>query len=414
MIRHYSSSLKIYCYSLIILILLLLSLSCTTSSNSKIPLSNSNRIVLKPTLNTDQQPLNRPVWFEEVPGQSNLFVALEQFVDGKGRIVLLNNQNSTQKVLHEMSVRTGNEEGLLGLAFHPRFTANGKYYVYYLPKSGKRRGVIEERIFNTSTMQDANISRVILNVLQPASNHNGGCLQFGSDGFLYIGLGDGGRGGDPFGTIGNGQDPSTLLGSILRIDVNSKSQGKEYAIPSDNPFVGSPSKRPEIYAYGLRNPWRFSFDPVTKNLWVGDVGQGEREEINLVQKGDNLGWKQKEGFLCYDSDNCPSAGLVDPVVDLDRSNAKSITGGYVFRAKTDTTTSVFSSGSYIFGDYVTKNIWQLVPYQEKKYVLQKVGESPQSISSFGKDLKGNLYVIGHEGTIYQIIQSHSNLALNKR
>ena len=224
----------------------------------------------------------------------------------------------------------GSEEGLLGLAFDPGYGNNGYFYVYY-SADGPRRSVLSRFSVskNNPNAADSDSELIVMEILQPFSNHNGGQIAFGPDGYLYIGLGDGGSGGDP---SGNGQNKGTLLGAILRIDVNGASSEVRYRITSDNPFVGVPGARGEIWAYGLRNPWRFSFDPVTGLMWVADVGQNEWEEIDIVGKGLNYGWNIMEGNHCFSPRaNCDASGLELPIAEYDHSDGCSVTGGYAYR-----------------------------------------------------------------------------------
>ena len=249
----------------------------------------------------------------------------------------------------------GNEEGLLGLAFDPDYTSNGYFYVYY-SASSPRRSIISR--FSVSpddfNIADHNSERVILEVPQPFANHNGGQIVFGSDGYLYVGLGDGGSRGDP-GL--NGQDPSTLLGTILRIDVSSIDRDGEYTIPSDNPFVGrGGGVRGEIWAYGLRNPWRFTFDRELGDLWAADVGQNRFEEVDIIKPGRNYGWNVMEGFHCFQPSNgCNQEGLELPVFEYGRDDGCSVTGGYVYRGSR--LPSLY--GAYVYGDFCTGKIWAL-------------------------------------------------------
>ena len=245
----------------------------------------------------------------------------------------------------------GSEEGLLGLAFDPAFTENGHLYVYYTA-SRPRRVVISR--FSAAADADPDSERVILQVPQPYANHNGGQLAFGPDGYLYAGIGDGGSGGDPH---GHGQDPSTLLGTILRIDVSAIDSLGGYAVPPDNPFAGSADgARGEVWAYGLRNPWRFSFDRLTGDLWAADVGQWEYEEIDIVRPGLNYGWNVMEGSQCFSPRaGCVRAGLELPVAEYDHDLGCSITGGYVYRGARLPSLS----GAYVYGDYCSGRIWAL-------------------------------------------------------
>ena len=250
----------------------------------------------------------------------------------------------------------GGEEGLLGLAFHPNYASNGYVYVYY-SASSPRRSVIERFTVSAEdpNMADIESGLVILEISQPYSNHNGGQLAFGpADGYLYIAVGDGGSGGDP---DGHGQNRETLLGNILRIDVDNTEGDLNYRIPPDNPYADNTQNfREEIFAYGFRNPWRMSFDPPTGQLWVGDVGQTAREEVGVVKLGENHGWNTMEGFLCFPSSaDCNPSGLTLPVWDYGRSQGQSVTGGHVYRGSRVQE----YAGFYFFADFATGRLWAL-------------------------------------------------------
>jgi glucose/arabinose dehydrogenase len=288
--------------------------------------------------------LTRPV--EVVLHDGKLYV-LEQ----GGRVLLLREDGGTSEVLtlDPSKIVAGGEAGLLGIAFHPKFADNGFVYLYYtapnLPGAGPgsvfQSAIVRYRSNDGGLTLDPNSEKRILTVDQPYSNHNGGTIAFGKDGYLYFGLGDGGSGGDP---QGNAQNKDTLLGKILRIDVDG---GDPYAIPPTNPFANG-GGRPEIYALGLRNPYRFRFDPVTGDLWAGDVGQSAREEIDRIVLGGNYGWNIREGKVCYPaSTSCDATGLIDPVVDHPRSEASSITGGVVYRGSG----VPLLTGKYVYGDF---------------------------------------------------------------
>lgn len=293
----------------------------------------------------------------------------------------------------------GDEEGLLGIAFAPDYGENGYFYVYY-SAANPRRSVVsrfsrDQRNPGVAALQS---EVIIMEVGQPFSNHNGGQLAFGPDGYLYIGLGDGGNAGDP---QGNGQNLATLLGSILRIDVSGLSATGGYKIPVDNPFVDTAGARAEIWAFGLRNPWRFSFDAETGLLWAGDVGQDMWEEIDIITKGANYGWNIMEGSRCYSpAAGCNQSGLTLPVVEYDHSKGCSVTGGYVYRG--DKVPSL--QGHYIYGDYCSGNIWAL-GYSDNT-VTQNIliAKSGLSITSFGEDMAGNLYILSREGGIYTLVR----------
>ncbi len=290
------------------------------------------------------------------------------------------------------------EEGLLGLAFDPEFANNGYLYVYY-SASGPRRSVVSRFSRNPDDprIADPQSEFVIMEVPQPFGNHNGGQIAFGPDGFLYIGLGDGGSGGDP---LGNGQNRDALLGSILRIDVGGQSQGRNYRVPSDNPFVGVDDAREEIWAYGLRNPWRFSFDTTTGQLWVADVGQNEWEEVDIIERGGNYGWSVMEGAHCFSpSSGCDRSGIQLPVTEYSHAEGCSITGGYVFRGPA--TPSLL--GAYVYADFCSGNIWAVRHDGTSVTEQMLLVTGGLSISSFGQDLDGNLYILDFGGGIFSLV-----------
>jgi glucose/arabinose dehydrogenase len=296
-------------------------------------------------------------------------------------------------------VNNGGEEGLLGLAFDPDYQKNGYFYVYYSAANPRRSVVSRFGLDNGNRDVASPQSEVVfLEVPQPYANHNGGQIVFGPDGNLYIGLGDGGSGGDP---LGNGQKLSTLLGKILRINVRNLSVSGEYNIPPDNPFVRTSGARPEIWAYGLRNPWRFSFDKESDLLWAGDVGQNLWEEIDIIKKGANYGWNIMEGFHCYSpTTGCNQAGITFPLVEYDHSQGCSVTGGYVYRGDR----IPVLQGLYMYGDYCSGNIWALG--YSGNAVTQNVllVKSGLNITSFGEDRARNLYILSGQGSIYTLVQ----------
>lgn len=287
--------------------------------------------------------------------------------------------------------RGGNEMGLLGLAFHPRFKSEPVFFVDYTATSMTRRitRVSRFRVSKDANAADPASEEAVIEIGQPYSNHNGGQLQFGPDGMLYIAMGDGGSGGDP---QGNAQDPRSLLGKLLRLDVSKQ----PYAIPSDNPFHGGRTPRGEIFALGLRNPWRFSFDRATGQLWAADVGQVTYEEINLVEKGKNYGWDCREGMHPYEparerSDRCDGAeGLVDPVWEYGRDQGISVTGGYVYRGKA----LPDLVGWYVYADYGSGNIWAL-RMQNGRAVNRLLVNAGLLISTFGVDENDELFICAH-------------------
>jgi glucose/arabinose dehydrogenase len=308
---------------------------------------------------------------------------------------------STKKVFLDIQSRVnslGTEQGLLGLAFHPGYADSGYFYVDYTA-SAPQRSVISRFKVSASNPDSADPASeiVLLEVAQPYSNHNGGQIRFGPDGYLWISLGDGGSGGDPLGT---GQDPTTLLGSILRIDPDTTQGGLHYGIPPDNPFVGNPyGYREEIYAYGLRNPWRFSFDPVTGCVWAGDVGQSAYEEVDLIENGRNYGWNIMEGLHCYNSPTCDTTGLTLPIWEYGHndSGGDCITGGFVYRG--DSLPELY--GRYIYGDYISGRIWALAYEGAGPAVNTELLHTSLNISSFGIDAEQEVYVCAFDGHIYR-------------
>jgi glucose/arabinose dehydrogenase len=292
-----------------------------------------------------------------------------------------------------------NEQGLFSVVFHPDYTNNGYFYLNYTRADGS--SVISRMsVSDDPNRGDPDSELVMLVIGQPYGNHNGGQMHFGPDGYLYIGMGDGGSAGDP---QNHGQDATTLLGSMLRIDVDSDSD-RGYAIPPDNPYLDSEERPNEIWGIGLRNPWRFSFDRLTGDLYVADVGQNAREEIHLVPAGTpggiNFGWNIMEGTHCYREPDCDQTGLDIPIFDYDHSQGCSITGGYVYRGE------AFPElwGNYFFSDYCSGNIWALVPQADGDPIVNLVLQSGLGPASFGEDANGELYISDHRGgDIYRIV-----------
>ena len=325
-----------------------------------------------------------------------LFVVLQP-----GRIVVFENDPGVESTHTFLDIRervsdAGNEEGLLGLAFDPAYVENGYFYVYY-SAARPRRSVISR--FSVSpgdpNRADSGSELVFMEVEQPYSNHNGGHLVFGPDGMLYVGLGDGGAAGDP---QGNGQDTSTLLGSILRIDVSRLDDLGTYEVPEDNPFAGrGGAARGEIWAYGLRNPWRFSFDRETGTLWAADVGQNLYEEIDIIRPGLNYGWNVMEGSHCFRQQGCDAQGLTMPVAEYGRDGGCSVTGGHVYRGRR--IPSLY--GAYLYGDFCSGKIWALRHDGAAVTEHMEIADTGLSISSFGEDPSGEVYVLTFEGVIYR-------------
>lgn len=328
-------------------------------------------------------------------------------VSQTGVITVFENSSSTStsSVLLDIKDRVdyGGERGLLGLAFHPNYPSNGYFFVNYTTNNPLRNVISRFSVSNENINEANKLSeQIFLEVEQPFPNHNGGQIAFGKDGYLYISLGDGGSGGDP----GNrAQNLSTFLGKILRIDVDNTKGDKHYSIPSDNPFVGNTQKfKEEIYAYGLRNVWRFSFDG-TGRLWAADVGQNSWEEINIIENGGNYGWRIMEGFHCYNpSSNCDQAGLTLPIWEYDHSTSGgySITGGYLYEG-------VYVpelSNKYIYGDFINGNIWAFNPSDNTNTFLFSYDGF---VSTFGVDQNNELYFADHStGDIYTFIDENIN------
>lgn len=342
-------------------------------------------------------------------GSERLFI-----VEQAGRIRVIKNNKLIPDIFLDIRKRVadGGERGLLGLAFHPRFKDNGKFYVNYTTdQDGLTTRVSEFRI-NKDGAGNSNSEKVLLSFKQPWGNHNGGQLAFAADGYLYIAIGDGGAGDDP---NNNGQNLNTVLGKILRIDVNRSGNNKAYGIPRDNPFVGKKKSRPEIWAYGLRNPWRFSFDRLTGELYAADVGQDEIEEIDIIKKGRNYGWRVMEGPICTPgvNPNCKKTGFELPVYSYDHDVGRSITGGYVYRGKKYPSLC----GVYLYGDFVSQAIWGIRVKKEKVITHKTLFEAKSMlylaldyfrdsgllISTFGEDEDGEVYVAAYQsGRIYRI------------
>ncbi|MFN8533578.1 MAG: PQQ-dependent sugar dehydrogenase [Dehalococcoidia bacterium] len=350
------------------------------------------RLALTPVLSG----LDQVTDFEEAPDGTGRFFVLER----AGLVRLFRNGDVAQQpVLDLRSILTSNgqEQGLLGIAFHPAFAQNRRFFVYYTARNGANT-VAEYRMSSDPARADPASGRILLAIDDFAQNHNGGNLVFGPDGFLYIGTGDGGGGGDPQRTA---QNLGSLLGKLLRIDVDG---GEPYRIPPGNPLVGRSGARPEIWAYGLRNPWRFSFDRQTGDLWIADVGQNALEEINFTPAGTpapvNYGWSTMEASQCFRGQGCDQAGLTLPITEYGRDQGCSVTGGYVYRGKA----SPALTGAYLFGDYCTGRIWATVPSGQGGWTTTELLRDPSlRISSFAEDRSGELYVVGLGGQVFRLI-----------
>ena len=335
-------------------------------------------------------------------GDDRLFVT-----EQPGRVLAFANDPEVSKVDVVLDLRdqvndSGSEEGLLGLAFDPGFSDNGYLYVYY-SASNPRRSVVSRFTMDRDQAQagyggaaEPQSELVLLEVEQPYRNHNGGQLAFGPDGYLYISLGDGGSGGDP---QGNGQNVKTLLGSILRIDVSNASRAEPYRVPEDNPFWDDETARGEIWAYGLRNPWRFSFDEVTGDLWTGDVGQNRFEEIDLVVRGGNYGWNVLEGTHCFSPKaGCDPAGTALPVLEYPINGGCSVIGGYIYRAAAIPSLA----GAYVYGDHCSGKVSALRYEEQAVTGNREIADTGHRITSFGVDWAGNLYVLTQRSGVFRL------------
>jgi len=329
-------------------------------------------------------------------GTNRIFV-----VEQAGRIkVFPNNPNATTtKTFLDITdrVTSGGETGLLGLAFHPDYENNGYFYVNYTAPSPLRTVISRFQVTSNPDSADKNSEQILLTFNQPYSNHNGGCVAFGPDGYLYIATGDGGSGGDP---QNNAQNITNLLGKILRIDVNNPQPPLNYGIPPTNPFADSTntSVRKEIFAYGLRNPWRFSFDPVTGWLWAADVGQNNWEEIDIITNGGNYGWRCYEGNHIYNTSGC-NGNYIFPVWEYSHSDGISVTGGYVYRGQN--VPELY--GKYIYGDYGSRKVWSLLYDGINPATNTQITTAAGSITSFGVDQNNELYLVSFNGKIYNFI-----------
>ena len=363
----------------------------STSTPPPPPPPGSDSITLVPVATGLEQPL----YLTAPAGDQRLFV-----VEKTGRIRIVKDGVLRPTPFLDLSgaVSTGGEQGLLSMAFHPEYASNGFFYVDYTDTNGDTH--VERYTVSSGDpdVADPATAKPILFVGQPFANHNGGLVLFGGDGKLYIGMGDGGSAGDPF---GNGQSLGTLLGKILRIDVDA---GDPYAVPPDNPFVDRAGARGEIWAYGLRNPWRFSFDATTNRLYVADVGQDAWEEVNVApadEGGQNYGWNIMEGLHCYGASSCDQNGLTLPVLEYGHTDGCSITGGYVYRGSL----APAVAGEYFYSDFCSGFVrsFSFDGGTVSGQTTWDVGDIG-NVQSFGEDAAGELYVLSANGTVYRVEQ----------
>ena len=340
---------------------------------------------------------SRPVDFQHAGDGTNRVFVVEQ----QGMIHVFDNDPTTEQTgifldIENLVNDRGNEEGLLGLAFHPDYAVNGRFFVYHSMDNPQRTVLAAYQVSDEPNRADPTSRRILLEINQPYRNHNGGQIAFGPDGYLYIGVGDGGSRNDP---QEHGQNPASLLGKILRIDVDSESNERAYGIPATNPFANATNDhRQEIFALGLRNPWRFSFDPETGKLWVGDVGQNDYEEIALVDAGENHGWNTMEGSHCFDpKSGCSTSGLTLPVLDYGRRDGGSVTGGFVYQGSI----APELVGNYIYADFASGKIWMFKYRNNAVSNHSELDDTGLNISSFGIDEEKELYLCAFDGRIYK-------------
>ncbi|MBI3154327.1 MAG: PQQ-dependent sugar dehydrogenase [Burkholderiales bacterium] len=358
----------------------------------------------------------RPIELKPVATGLSMPVYVTHANDGSGRLFVVEKAGTIRvvrngsiletpyldlrsQVLSEASQPPGHQEqGLLSVAFHPDFARNGRLFVNYTSQPGGKTIVAEYKADPAADVADATSARTLLEQGRPEPFHNGGLMKFGPDGFLYIGMGDGGR-------FQAGQDLSTLLGKLLRIDVDA---GQPYAIPRDNPFVGQAGAKGEVYALGMRNPWRFSFDRCDASLFLGDVGARSWEEVSLIVPGGNYGWARMEGMHCNPKPLCDMSGLVKPIaeyghLDLDEQGGQSVTGGHVYRG----TQAPELRGHYLFADFFTTRIWTLYQSRDDAYTWKRVEllKAGFPVSSFGEGPDGELYVVDYSGGIHLLTQA---------
>jgi len=350
-------------------------------------------ITLVPVFNA--LTFQRPIQVTHAGDGSNRLFVIEQ----RGRVVVFPNRADVESHdvfldIRERVFMGHNEEGLLAIAFHPNYAENGRFYVWYSAGDRSARRTVLSR-FTVSeddpNKADADSEVILLEVDQPWGNHNGAMVLFGPDGYLYVSIGDGGAANDPH---NHGQNLQTLLGTIIRIDVNREGEDTPYAIPADNPFIDRDDARDEIWAYGLRNVWRMSFDRETGDLWAADVGQNAWEPVYVINRGENYGWNITEGSQPFRRGVEPDQPMVDPVVEYSHRQGQSITGGYVYRGSANERLK----GAYIYGDYVSGRIWALRYEDGAVTAYREVFDAPRRphITSFGEDEAGELYLCAFE------------------
>ena len=343
-------------------------------------------------LKTIYTGLKQPVDIKFFPhSNQNLLIASKE-----GRLNFVNLEDKKHYIVHDFPVSSSSEKGLLSIVFHPQFNKNQYIFVNYNPSKGEQRTRVSRfNLYqNSESKFELSEEKIIIEIEQPYGNHNGGQVAFGPDGYLYIGMGDGGSAGDP---KGHGQNTKTLLGNMLRIDINT-SKEVPYTIPQDNPFLNMPEYRPEIWAYGLRNPWRFSFEG--ENLIVADVGQNKYEEVSVVKKAQNLGWNITEGNHCFKpKKDCDKSSITLPKLTYGRDDGQSITGGYVYKGKL--IPELYNH--YIYADFILGGVWSSA-FPELNTSNKLFNADGINLSTFALDSKGEIYSADFaSGDIYQFV-----------
>lgn len=350
-----------------------------------------------------EMAFDNPVWCGAIPGTGGQLAVVEH-QQGKIWRLVRDPEQPRKELFADLSslIHISGNQGLMCIAFHPDYPRNRRYFLEYeVKEAGKVKTTIVQRRAAKDGLSDSGQPSVrLLEVEQPAFNHNGGCIAFGPDGMLYAGFGDGGPQKDP---PGHAQNPRVLLGSMIRIDVDHRSEGRPYAIPADNPFVAAHQKdrsvRPETWAIGFREPWRFSFDSATGDLIVGDVGQNKFEEVCVVRRGENHGWNVREAYAPFSQQyHREEETYAEPLFAYEHGLGFSVTGGHVYRADRDSS----FHGVYIFGDYNTRRVWGLRQQGGKLLDVRELGTAPGGIASFGVDQQGELLLVTYGGTIYKL------------
>lgn len=354
-------------------------------------------------IHPESEKFENPVWVGPFPLSRDQLLVVEHQNARVWRYIRDSKDASKKELFVDLKdqIHIAGDQGLTSFALHPNFVANGRYFLEHeVREEGIVKTTIVERQATEDRLRDSGrASTRLLEVLQPAANHNGGCIAFGLDGMLYAGFGDGGPQKDP---NGYSQNAGELLGSFIRIDVDNKQDGKAYAIPSDNPYLDpreDRNARPEVWATGFREPWRFSFDSLTGDLWVGDVGQSKFEEVCIVRRGENHGWNVREGFAAFsDEHKTDGATFTDPLFAYEHGLGFSVTGGHVYRG--DPESSFY--GVYIFGDYNTRRIWGLRQKDGKLIDVRELATAPTDVASFGVDGRGELLLVAYSGEIFHM------------